>query len=108
MSRKKQKRAARPGRKARANAKPRMEKHPLVWALAQVLRLFRLDKGWSQQFLADKSGVSRQMIGDIEAQEKSPTTPYLAWLAQALGMHADELLRWARMLLLLTRETAAG
>lgn len=50
-------------------------------------------KGWSQQELADKSGVSQTYISELEANKKQPTVPIAQKLALALGVSIGELLQ---------------
>jgi len=53
----------------------------------------RKAKGWSQQELADKSGVSQTYISELEANKKQPTVPIAQKLALALGVSIGELLQ---------------
>lgn len=53
----------------------------------------RKAKGWSQQELADKSGVSQTYISELEANKKQPTVPIAQNLASALGVSIGELLQ---------------
>jgi transcriptional regulator with XRE-family HTH domain len=53
----------------------------------------RKEKGWSQQELADKSGVSQTYISELEANKKQPTVPIAQKLALALGVSIGELLQ---------------
>lgn len=41
--------------------------------LKNKLAVLRAEKGWSQQFLADKVGVSRQTINHIEKNKYNPS-----------------------------------
>ena len=61
-------------------------------ALATRLRLERLERKWSMQDLADRSGVSKAMIGRIEKAEVSPTANLLCKLSDAFGMTLSTLL----------------
>ncbi|MEV6298246.1 helix-turn-helix domain-containing protein [Actinoplanes sp. NPDC051861] len=59
--------------------------------LAATLHAARTDKELSVNALADRSGVSRAMIGKIERGEAQPTAALLGRLAAALGMTLSEL-----------------
>ncbi len=61
-------------------------------ALATRLHLERREREWSMQDLANKSGVSKAMIGRIEKGEVSPTANLLCKLADAFGMTLSTLL----------------
>ena len=60
-------------------------------SLAAALRDARHDRDLSANVLADRSGVSRAMIGKIERGEAQPTAVLLGRLAAALGMTLSEL-----------------
>jgi XRE family transcriptional regulator, regulator of sulfur utilization len=45
--------------------------------LAQTLKKYRADKGWSLDVAAEKTGVSKAMLGQIERAESSPTVATL-------------------------------
>ncbi|MGW4486850.1 helix-turn-helix domain-containing protein [Amycolatopsis sp. NPDC004368] len=65
---------------------------PLSTSLATTLRDARLAHDLSAGTLADRSGVSRAMIGKIERGEAQPTAVLLSRLASALGMTLSELI----------------
>ena len=52
--------------------------------IGMFIRNFRQANNESLQALADRSGVSRSMIAQIESAQKSPTLAVLAKLAQAM------------------------
>ncbi len=60
--------------------------------LAERLRQERKARGWSMADLAERSGVSRAMIGKIENAEASPTATLLSRIATAFGMSLSTLL----------------
>ncbi|MGY1809929.1 helix-turn-helix domain-containing protein [Blastococcus sp. SYSU D00669] len=64
---------------------------PLTESLAGTLRGARRARGWSAAVLADRSGVSRAMIGKVERGEAQPTAALLGKLSGALGMTLSEL-----------------
>jgi putative transcriptional regulator len=55
------------------------------------LKVARVEKGWSQQDLADQSGVTRQTIGLIEKGEYNPTLNLCVRIAKALNRTLDQL-----------------
>ncbi|MFE3177028.1 helix-turn-helix domain-containing protein [Amycolatopsis sp. NPDC059090] len=64
---------------------------PLSASLAAALREARQDRELSAGTLAERSGVSRAMIGKIERGEAQPTAVLLSRLAAALGLSLSEL-----------------
>jgi len=60
--------------------------------LGNALRTLRHERGMSQQTLADRAGVSRNFVAQIERGESTPTVSLLARIAQALGATVGELL----------------
>ena len=61
-------------------------------ALTARLRTERQERKWSMQELANRSNVSKAMIGRIEKGEVSPTANLLCKLADAFGMTLSTLL----------------
>jgi putative transcriptional regulator len=55
------------------------------------LKLARVEKGWSQQDLADHIGVTRQTIGLIEKGNYNPTLKLCISIARALDKSLNEL-----------------
>jgi transcriptional regulator with XRE-family HTH domain len=60
-------------------------------SLAATLHAARLTRQLSASGLAERSGVSRAMIGKIERGEAQPTAALLGRLSAALGMTLSEL-----------------
>lgn len=56
------------------------------------VRKFREKQGWSQEDLADRSGIHRTYISGVERGIRNPTVMIVSILAGALGVTADELL----------------
>lgn len=56
------------------------------------IRELRLALGWSQQRLAEKVGVTKMTISDLERGEMQLTQHYMRRLAEALGCTAADLL----------------
>lgn len=63
----------------------------LLQTIAAKLQQKRHDLNWSQQDLADRSQVSRRMIGLIEGGESNVSLATLGHLAAALGITFSEL-----------------
>jgi transcriptional regulator with XRE-family HTH domain len=64
-------------------------------SLAATVHAARLARELSVSALAERSGVSRAMIGKIERGEAQPTAALLARLSAALGMTLSELIAHA-------------
>jgi transcriptional regulator with XRE-family HTH domain len=56
-----------------------------------ALRELRTQAGWSQERLADESGLTRNYISDLELGRKSPSLRSIARIAKALGVRPHEL-----------------
>ncbi|MFM9281740.1 helix-turn-helix domain-containing protein [Paenibacillus jiagnxiensis] len=59
--------------------------------LAQRLRAFRKLKGFTQQELADRTGISLAVLGSIERGNRMAEQDILDTIAQALGITTQEL-----------------
>jgi transcriptional regulator with XRE-family HTH domain len=68
-----------------------MNEDPLSASLAATLQAARTSRELSVNALADRSGVSRAMIGKIERGEAQPTAVLLGRLSGALGLTLSEL-----------------
>lgn len=68
-----------------------MSQDKLSPALARAVQNARQGRGLSASTLADRSGVSRAMIGKIERGQAQPTAALLARLSAALGLTLSEL-----------------
>jgi transcriptional regulator with XRE-family HTH domain len=64
---------------------------PLSVSLAAALHAARRARGLSAGALAERSGVSRAMIGKVERGAAQPTAALLGRLSAALGMTLSEL-----------------
>jgi transcriptional regulator with XRE-family HTH domain len=64
---------------------------PLSASLAATLTAARRERALSVNALAERSGVSRAMIGKVERSEAQPTAALLGRLSAALGMTLSEL-----------------
>ena len=59
---------------------------PLNRKLQQVLKAARAERGWSLTVAAEKTGVSKAMLGQIERGDSSPTIATLWKLASGFEM----------------------
>jgi transcriptional regulator with XRE-family HTH domain len=60
--------------------------------LARNLKRLRLERGFTQEELADRSGLNRNYVGMIEREENAATVDTLEALAEALEVEADRLI----------------
>lgn len=60
--------------------------------LSKNIRKFRVDRGWSQEDLAEHSGLHRTYISGLERGTRNPTLAVLQSLADSLGKNLAELL----------------
>ena len=63
--------------------------------LGQRIKELRKQKGMSQEFLAEESGLSLRTIQRIENGETNPTGESLKRLSNALNVNPDELIDWS-------------
>ncbi len=71
------------------------ESRTLAQAFGAELTRLRLEKGWSQQKLADALGYTERYIGQLERGVKSPTLRTLADIAEAFSTKPSVILRAA-------------
>ena len=71
------------------------ESRTLAQAFGAELTHLRLDRGWSQQKLADALGYTERYIGQLERGSKSPTLRTIADIAEAFQTVPSEILRAA-------------
>lgn len=64
---------------------------PECRALAGVIRRLREQRGWSLSMLSKASGVSRQMLGGVEDDQKNPSLDTTSRIAAAFGMPLYQL-----------------
>jgi transcriptional regulator with XRE-family HTH domain len=58
-----------------------------------TVRSLRKQKGWSQDLFADKTGLHRAHIGEIERGESNVTLQTLKILSDALGVKIGDLVK---------------
>ncbi len=51
----------------------------------------RVERGWTQQDLADRVGVSRQSINSIERHRYMPSLPLALTFARVFGLAMEEI-----------------
>ena len=61
--------------------------------LARKIRELRQEKGWSQEDLAEVSGLHRTYIGDIERAERNISIDNIEKLAKAFKISITELFK---------------
>jgi Predicted transcriptional regulators len=59
----------------------------------KTLRELRMERGLSQEKLAEMAGLDRNYVGMIERGERNPAVVNIVRLAKALGVKPSELLR---------------
>jgi transcriptional regulator with XRE-family HTH domain len=57
------------------------------------VRALRLKKGWSQDVFADRSGLNRAHVGEIERGESNVTIQTLKIIADTLGVRIVDLVK---------------
>ena len=55
------------------------------------LKALRGEKGWSQQDLAERLGVSRQSVNAIETGRYDPSLPLAFQIADVFGIPIEEI-----------------
>ena len=55
------------------------------------VRALRMEKGWSQEFLGNELGVSRQTIHAIESEKYDPSLPLAFKIAAVFGLRIEEI-----------------
>lgn len=61
--------------------------------LGTNVRRLRLEQGWSQDVLSDRSGLHRAHIGEIERGETNVTLQTLKTLADTFKVRVSDLLK---------------
>ena len=71
---------------------PKPNINTFEWRLGQRLRALRLKHGYTQTALADRAGVDRSFLSDVERGFKNISALYLHTLACTYAMTVSELL----------------
>lgn len=69
-----------------------MQKSPILELFGQNVRKLRVERGLSQEQLADKAGLHRTYIGMIERAEKNITLCNIEKIANALDASVRDLI----------------
>ena len=67
----------------------------IVRALGEALKARRTQRGFTQEYVAEALGVSRQAVSKWENGSSEPSTANLMALAKLYGLSVDELLHRA-------------
>jgi len=59
----------------------------------ETVRELRMQKGWSQDVFADRSGIHRADVGAIERGERNITLRTMRIIADTLGVKVADLLK---------------
>jgi transcriptional regulator with XRE-family HTH domain len=60
------------------------------------VRRLRHEKGWTQEDLADRVGISARYVGQVERAQASMTVTVLGRIAEALKVEATEIVKRPR------------
>ncbi|HXI17621.1 MAG TPA: helix-turn-helix transcriptional regulator [Chloroflexota bacterium] len=60
--------------------------------LGANVRRLRVERGWSQEDYADRAGIHRTYVSDIERANRNPTITIVEKLAKALKVKASALI----------------
>ena len=61
--------------------------------IGDTIRALRLKRGWSQDVFADKSGLNRAHVGEVERGESNVTIQTLKTIAETLGVKITDLVK---------------
>lgn len=59
----------------------------------EKLRILRQNRAWTQQELADKMGIGRAHVSDMERNAKAPSVEMVLKICDFFGVSADVLIR---------------
>lgn len=68
-------------------------KSPLRDIVARNMRKLRAERGWSQEYLANKTGLNRTYLSAVERSEQNISIDNLYRVALGLGVETWTLLR---------------
>jgi transcriptional regulator with XRE-family HTH domain len=69
------------------------EVQALYGQLGATVRRLRVERGWSQDVMADRSGLHRAHVGEIERGETNVTLQTLKTLADTFHVRITDLLK---------------
>lgn len=72
-----------------------LAKMPASWAVVQRIRAARLANGWTQQELANRSGIKRANLARLETGKHAPRVDTVELLARALSLSLAELFEFS-------------
>jgi len=72
------------------------QRQAIMALVAQALREARESRGLSMSAVAERAGLSQQMVSYVERQMRMPTLDTLLRMTQALGVDLAELLARAQ------------
>ena len=72
------------------------QRQAVIANVAKALRDTRVRKGLSMSAVAERAGLSQQMVSYVERQMRMPTLDTLLRMSEALAIDPSELLRKAR------------
>lgn len=67
-----------------------MQSGQLEQILGREIQRYRQEKGWSQEYLAEVTGLHRTYISQLERGLKSPSVRVLSHITNALGLRMSE------------------
>ena len=62
-------------------------------SLGETIKTHRMERSMTQEFVAERLGVSRQAVSKWESGASEPSTSNLLALAKLFGISAEELLK---------------
>lgn len=68
-------------------------KSPLRDIVARNMRKLRADRGWSQEFLANETGLNRTYLSAVERSEQNISIDNLYRVAEGFGVETWTLLQ---------------
>ena len=71
----------------------RSEKKDVKASLGETIKRYRIDRKMTQEFVAERIGVSRQAVSKWESGASDPSTTNLISLARLFDITPEELLR---------------
>lgn len=72
------------------------QRQAIIANVAKALRDTRVRKGLSMSAVAERAGLSQQMVSYVERQMRMPTIDTLLRMAEALEVELPEILRRAK------------